>query len=175
MNREDKKNGPQKDEIRELRKMLINALTVLVVLWAAFTFFLGVMMAPNEDMRPRISAGDLLVYYRVDREPAAQDVIVLEKNDTEYIGRVIAAAGDTVEITAEDALIVNGNMVIEDNIYYRTPYYEGFVEYPLTLKENEYFVLSDRREGGEDSRYYGPVTKEEIKGTVIGQFRKSGI
>ena len=165
----------KREELRELRKMLVNALTVLLVLWAAFTFFLGVTMAPNEDMSPRISAGDILVYYRVDREPTAQDVIVLKKNDTEYVGRVVAKGGDTVEITGEKALIVNGNMVIEDKIFYSTPYYEGFVEYPLTLKEGEYFVLSDRREGGEDSRYYGPVTKEEIKGTVIGLFRKSGL
>lgn len=164
-----------RDEFSELIRMLVSALSVLLVVWAAFTFFLGVLMVQNDDMSPRISAGDVLVYYRVDRDPKAQDVIVLEKNDTKYVGRVIAAGGDKVEITVEDALIVNGNMVIEDKIFYSTPYYEGFLEYPLTLEADEYFVLSDMRNGGEDSRYYGPVKKSEINGVVIGQFRKSGI
>jgi signal peptidase I len=132
-------------------------------------------MAPNDDMSPRISAGDVLLYYRIDKAPNAQDVIVLNKNGTDYVGRVVAAPGDTVDITKEDALIVNGNMVVEDNIFYKTPYYEGFLEYPLTLGEGEYFVLADKREGGEDSRYYGPVQKGDIKGTVIGQFRRTGI
>jgi len=148
---------------------------LLIVLWLVFAFFLGIKMAPNDDMKPRISAGDILVYYRVDRVPTVQDVMVLEKNDTEYIGRVIASPGDTVEITKEASLIVNGNMVIEESIYYSTPYYEGFVEYPLKLGKDEYFVLSDKRDGGEDSRYYGPVKASEFKGTVIGQFRRSGI
>lgn len=177
MSEEERKQKPdtRKEDVRELRRMLLNVLTVLVVLWAAFSFFLGVMMAPNDDMSPRISAGDLLLYYRIDRSPTAQDVIVLKKNGTEYVGRVIAVGGDTVEITKDEALIVNGNMVIEDMIFYATPYYEGFVDYPLTLSADEYFVLADKREGGEDSRYYGPVSGKEIKGTVIGQFRRAGI
>lgn len=132
-------------------------------------------MAPNDDMRPRISAGDIVVYYRLNKTPAIQDVVVLKKNNTDYVGRVIAKSGDTVEITKDAALIVNGNMVIEDMIYYSTPYYEGYVEYPLKLNEGEYFVLCDKREGGEDSRYYGAVKSNEIKGVVFGLFRRTGI
>lgn len=148
---------------------------LFIILWITFAFILGIKMAPNDDMKPRISAGDILVYYRIAKTPTVQEVVVLKKNKTDYIGRVIAKSGDTVEITKEASLIVNGNMVVEDNIYFSTPYYEGFTEYPLTLKEDEYFVLADKREGGEDSRYYGPVNKKEIKGTVIGQFRRNGI
>lgn len=161
--------------MRELTEMLKNMLMLLIILWAVFAFFLGIKMAPNDDMNPRISAGDILIYYRIDKSPKAQDVVVLNKNGTDYVGRVVAVGGDTVDITKEDALIINGNMVIEDNIFYKTPYYEGFVEYPLTLADGEYFVMADKREGGEDSRYYGKVFKEEIKGTVIGQFRRDGI
>lgn len=161
--------------MREVLDMLKNVLMLLILLWAVFTFFLGIKMAPNEDMSPRISAGDILVYYRIAKDPKAEDVVVVKKNGTDYVGRVIAKGGDSVDITKDEALIVNGNMVVEDNIFYSTPYYEGFVEYPLTLNADEYFILADKREGGEDSRYYGPVSKSEIKGTVIGQFRRGGI
>lgn len=164
-----------KESFAELGGMLRNVVVLLVLVWAVFAFFLGVKMAPNDDMSPKISAGDIVLYYRVNRTPAIQDVVVVTKNDTEYLGRVVAQAGDVVEITKDAALIVNGNMVIEDQIFYTTPYYEGFLEYPVTLNSDEYFVLSDKREGGEDSRYYGPVKANEIQGVVIGQFRRSNI
>lgn len=165
----------KKEETKDFLDMLKNALLLFLILWLTFTFFLGIKMAPNDDMKPRVSAGDILVYYRIAKDPSIQEVVVLKKNDTDYVGRVVAKEGDTVEITKEAVLIVNGNQVIEDNIFYPTSYYEGFVDYPLTLKDNEFFVLADKREGAEDSRYYGPVTKSEIKGTVIGQFRRSNI
>lgn len=161
--------------MRELLISVKNLLVLFVLIWLIFAFFLGIKMAPNDDMKPRIGAGDLLVYYRIAKSPTAQEVIVLEKNDTQYVGRVIACPGDEVDITKEANLIVNGNMVIEDEIYYSTPYYEGYLEYPVKLAADEYFILTDKREGGEDSRYYGPVKKSDIRGTVIGLFRRNGL
>lgn len=162
-------------DVREFLSTLKNLVMLLAVLWLTFAFILGIKMAPNDDMVPRISAGDILVYYRIANIPSVNEVVVISKNDTDYVGRVIARGGDTVEVTEEASLIVNGNMVIEDKIYYATPQYEGFVEYPVKLASDEYFILADKREGGEDSRYFGPVKQSEIKGTVIGQFRRSGI
>ena len=161
--------------MKDLLDSLKNVILLLLILWVSFTFLLGIKMAPNDDMKPRISAGDILFYYRLDTTPSIRDVVVLNKNDTDYIGRVVARAGDKVEITKDDSLIVNDNMVIEDMIYYSTPYYEGYLEYPVTLKENEYFILVDQREGGEDSRYYGVVNKKDIKGIVFGQFRRNNL
>lgn len=161
--------------MKELKNTIKNLLLLFALLWVVFTFAIGIKMAPNDDMKPRISAGDILIYYRIDKIPTVQSVVVVEKNDTDYVGRVIAAPGDEVEITEEANLIVNGNMVIEDMIYFSTPYYEGFVDYPVKLADDEYFILADKREGGEDSRYYGPVKRKEIKGTVLGLYRRSGL
>ena len=83
--------------------------------------------------------------------------------------------GDTVEITNEESVRVNGNTLAESRIYSGTPRYEGFVEYPLTLAQDECFVLVDRRNGGEDSRYYGPVSRDEIKGIIITIMRRNNI
>lgn len=171
----NQEESPHEEDLKALLDMLRSLAMILIILWLAFSLFLGIKMAPNDDMKPRISAGDILVYYRLDKDPSAEDVVVLKKNGTDYVGRVVAVAGDTVDITDKSALIINGNSVVEDMIYYATPRYEGFVEYPVTLKEGECFVLSDKREGGEDSRYYGPVSVREIKGTVIGQFRRGNI
>jgi signal peptidase I len=91
------------------------------------------------------------------------------------MGRVIAVAGDTVDITDDGKLIVNGNTINEPKIFYKTPRYEGYEEFPLTVPQGEYFILVDRREGGEDSRYYGTVTAKEIKGSVVTLIRRNNM
>jgi signal peptidase I len=68
--------------------------------------------------------------------------------------------------------MVNGNNIVEPNIHNPTYPFEGYIEYPLTLKEGECFVLCDARNGTEDSRYFGPVSKKSIKGTVIAVLRR---
>ncbi len=159
--------------VRSYQFFLIRLGVLLLVLWVLFFFIIGVVRMPSTDMYPRIDAGDLLVYYRLDKDVKAQDVIVIEKTVPEMEGkqrivsRVIAVAGDRVEITDDAHVMVNGNVLVESNIFYPTSRYEGFTEYPLTLKEGECFVLSDSRNGGMDSRFFGPVKKDEIKGTVI--------
>ena len=82
---------------------------------------------------------------------------------------------DTVDINAGGRLIINGNTVIESNIFYSTPAYEGYTQFPLTLGEDECFVLADQRENGTDSRYFGAVKKDEIQGTVINVLRRTNI
>lgn len=66
----------------------------------------------NNDMSPRISAGDLLFYYRLEK-PKSGDVVVLQKAGEKYVGRVIAAGGDTVEITEDEKVKINGSKIVE--------------------------------------------------------------
>ena len=152
-----------------------HALIFILTVYVMFGWIVGVTTCPNGDMYPRIDSGDLLLYYRLDKKPQSQDVIVFIKNDTRYVGRVIAAAGDTVEITEKGAVLVNGNSRVESNIFFETYPLEGFTDYPLKLKEDECFVLMDRRRGSEDSRFFGPVNYREIKGTVITVVRRNNL
>ena len=161
--------------MRYPQRVLLRALLTLGILWIMFGFILGVTTAPNNDMYSRIDAGDLVLYYQLDKNVQAQDVVALRKNGTDSVCRVVAVEGDTVEVTAEENLIINGSTMIEANIFYPTPMYEGFVDYPLTLGEGECFVLADRRNGGEDSRYFGPVSRNEISGTVVTVVRRSNL
>ena len=126
-------------------------------------------------MMPKLAAGDLLLYYRLDRTPGDREVVVFEKEGKTYVGRVVARGGDTVEIRQDELLQINGNAIVENEIYYTTGPYEGGISYPVTLAEDEIFILCDYREGAKDSRYFGPVTKKELKGTVITAIRRSGI
>ena len=72
---------------------------------------------------------------------------MVKKDGSEYTARIVAQGGDTVEITAQSELKVNGSIVVENDIFYTTPKYETDITYPLTLDDNEYFLLCDYREG----------------------------
>ena len=132
-----------------------------------FVLIVGVEKVKTYDMTPSLNLGDKIVYSRVDKNPVANDVIVFEKNGTLSVSRVVAVPGDTVEITEDGSVRVNGNMIVEEKIYSLTYPYEDAIDYPLTLSSGEYFVLGDNRMTGMDSRYYGTVRADEIKGTLI--------
>ena len=170
---EERRRRRNKEEIKSFFFRLI---ILLLFLWLIFGVCFGVAPVRNGDMFPRISAGDLMLYYRLERDYNSQDVIVYEKDGQSRVGRVIAHGGDTVEITGEGEIKINGSVVMENNIFYDTYPYEGdSVTYPITLAAEEVFVLGDNRQGAKDSRYYGAITSNEIKGKVITILRRSDL
>ena len=182
-------DGDQEKLIQELESdekglksyhwFLIYLAAFLLIIWVMFFKIIGITHMPNEDMSPRVDAGDLLIFYRLDRDPAFQELVVFEKAVDDsgkkqmFVGRVLGAPGDTVDINVANRPVINGNSISEPMIYYDTPKCGDRVNYPLTLGEDEYFILVDRRTEGMDSRYFGPVKKSEILGTVITVIRRS--
>ena len=194
-----------KKHVRAFRDMIFRLLFLALAVYVLFFHLVGLTVMPGRDMYPRLDAGDLLLFYRIDREPKYQDIIVIDKQMEEdtrtgergflrkaldwlgfrdpeapaaqrFVCRVIAGPGDTVEITTERGLAVNGNSLIESNIFYPTqPYEEGVTEYPVKLGQGEYFVLADQRNGGMDSRYFGVIRQEEIRGVVITILRRNNL
>ena len=158
-----------------IQSFLIRLVTFVVLLWVLFGVIFGITPMANADMQPAISAGDLMLYYRMERKLNSDDVVVFKVDGKQYTGRIVAKNGDTVEITSDSQLKVNGSIVVENDIFYSTPQYDTDVTYPLTLGDGEYFILCDSREGAKDSRYFGAVSKKEIKGKVITIIRRSGI
>ena len=177
-----KKLKRSEKSVKRYQFFVLRLLLLLLVLWVLFFKIVGLTHMPSGDMYPRIDAGDLVLFYRLDKNIKAQDILVIEKTtpnsgDAEqlYISRVVAVPGDTVQINEFGGLQVNGNTMIESNIFYSTQPYNGYTTYPITLGPGEYFVLADSRQGGEDSRFFGPVTTDEIKGAVITIVRRSNL
>lgn len=159
----------------EVISFLTRLAFLAVLLLLLFGFVFGIMPMKNDDMMPRISAGDLMLYYRLTGNWHAQDVVVFRKDGTLYTGRIIGKGGDTVEITEDAQVVINGSYVAESDIYYSTPRYDSDVSYPVNLAQDELFVLCDYRQGAKDSRYFGPVKLSEVKGKVITVIRRSGL
>lgn len=162
-------------DLENFRYFMLQTLISVLILYILFAFIIGVMSMPNADMYPRLDSGDFLMYYRLDKDPKAQDIMVFEKNNTRYVGRVIAVGGDTVDISEKGVVSINGYSMQETNIFFETYPLEGFVEYPVKLAKDEYFILADHREGVEDSRFFGPVKKSELQGTVITVLRRNNL
>ena len=169
------KKKQRRKGMNDVQWFAMQVLIFVIVLYLLFAHIIGITTMPSADMYPRIDSGDFLLYYRLDRDPKSQDIVVYEKNDTKYVGRVIAVQGDTVEITKDNTVIVNGYNMIESNIFYDTYPLEGFTKYPLTLGAGQCFILADQRQGSEDSRYFGPVGYSELDGTVITVMRRSNL
>ena len=85
-----------------------------------------------------------------------------------YIKRVIGLPGETVDIV-NDKVYIDGNELTSD-IYSIDGFTEdpGELDFPMTLKDNEYFCLGDNRPQSYDSRYeaVGTVSRDEIIGKV---------
>lgn len=158
----------------EIAVFFRNLAVMVLTLGVLFGVVFGVARVRDNAMSPRISAGDLLLCYRLEKKLRSQDVIVFKKDGKRYAGRIVAKSGDQVEITEDACLKVNGNLIVESDIFYETQRDGERIIYPVTLGDDQYFVLGDFRIGAEDSRYFGPVNKNEIFGKVLILLRRSG-
>lgn len=159
---------------RLIKNFFIKLAVFVGIIWAMFGLVLGVYRMSGEAMYPRMRDGDLVVFFRLDRDFAVTDVATYEVNGRRHTARVVAMGGDTVELTEEGLLMVNGNVQTEE-IFYETTAISGGVSYPYTVPEGSYFMLADNRTGAIDSRSYGAISANEIQGKVIWLFRSRGI
>ena len=154
-----------------VRKAAALALAALVLFGVVF----GLTPMKGGDMEPKLSAGDLLLYYRMEDNFARNDVVVIQRDGSQYVGHIIGMPGDTIEITDDATVRVNGNNIVETEIFFKTEAFQDAVPYPVQLGSNEYFLLGDHRETAHDSRYFGAVTRDELKGKVITAIRRTDL
>lgn len=98
--------------------------------------------------------------------PKRGDIVIFNHNNNSFVKRIIGLPGDTVDFK-NGLLIINGNQLKEE---YNDSYIniKGDVKYPITLGDNEYFVLGDNRDYSLDSRYQDfTITKADILGKVL--------
>ena len=135
----------------------------------------GIRISPNNEMLPRVRAGDLLFFYRLESKLKSGDAIVYHVDGERYVGRIVGASGDSIDIDDNGNVILNGAVVVEDDIRGSTGKYDTDVVYPIVLGENEFFILADNRTLSKDSRYFGVIKKRNIEGKIIIVIRKDNI
>lgn len=163
-----------KQALQDIRAFLIKLVVIAFIGWLLLGVVFGVTVMEGEDMYPRIRDGDVLIYYRLQQEYHIGDVVTFKRDGRRYTGRIVAQSGDTVDITEEGQLLVNGS-VQDEEIFYPTEIIESGIPFPCEIPESSVFLLSDFRTNGIDSRSYGPVDTEELDGKVMTILRRRGI
>lgn len=117
-------------------------------------------------MRPTLENGSVVIVDRWDI-PHNGDIVVAYSNemDSNIVKRIVAEGGSVVAME-EGRLIRDRESVHEDylsqeNIDQKETW--GEQEVPLGM----YFLMGDNREHSVDSRCFGSIAKEAIKGTVV--------
>lgn len=152
--------------VEEILFLLTKIAAIIFVFLLVFLFLFGLCRNLDPSMGPTVKDGDLVMFYRLDKNYIARDALVLEFEGHKQVRRVVATAGDTVDIT-EDGLLINGAYQQEQEIYSPTQRYESGTEFPVTVGEGEVFVLGDSRVNATDSRLYGVVKVKDTLGKVM--------
>lgn len=158
-----KYDGYKYSWFRGAKEFAVILLAVIII----FNVFVGVSRIDGNSMEPTLKNGDVVFFLRVGSDYKDGDVVFARMPSGEYyVKRVIATGGEVVDLV-EGTLYVNGVAEERDCIMGVTEKQNGIVTYPYTVEENNYFMVGDNREGSMDSRTFGALPENSIKGKLI--------
>jgi signal peptidase I len=165
---------------------------VIAILLALFirTFVVQAFKIPSGSMKPTLQIGDHILVnkfiYGVRlpfvgtriipvSEPEHGDIIVFrypEDPDKDFIKRVIAIPGDTVEIRNKKIYVNHQPIVADVGVFTDSRILGGDINPRdnlniLTVPSDGYFVMGDNRDNSYDSRFWGFVERKAIKGKAF--------
>ena len=135
-------------------------------------------------METTLSDGDNLIVDKITyrfRDPQRFEIIVFPfqyEEHTYYIKRIIGLPGETVQVI-DGYVYINGEM-LDENYGLEVMEDPGIAAEPITLGDDEYFVLGDNRNHSSDSRdpSVGVLHRSDIMGRAwirIWPFDKFGV
>lgn len=171
--------------MRELLGWLFYILIIIGLTYLIITYVGQRTRVSGSSMETTLSDGDNLIVDKLSyrfQEPKRFDIVVFPykyEENTYYIKRIIGLPGDTVQVK-DGYTYINGEL-LESDIYGAEVMIEaGTAGEPITLGEDEYFVLGDNRNHSLDSRdpSVGILKREDLIGRAwvrIYPFDKMGV
>ncbi|MBO5054964.1 MAG: signal peptidase I [Lachnospiraceae bacterium] len=157
--------------LKEVLNTSLYLLIVLVMTFLVVTYVGQRTKVSGSSMEPTLSDGDNLIVDKISyrfSDPERFDIIVFPfryAEKTFYIKRIIGLPGETVYIDEEGTIYIDGEILEED--YGKEVITDpGRAYEPITLGEDEYFVMGDNRNNSSDSRdpVVGNIHRDEFVG-----------
>jgi signal peptidase I len=188
----------QKSTFREYAEAIVMAVVLALFIR---TFIVQAFKIPSGSMKPTLLVGDHILVnkfiYGVKlpfvgktiipvSEPRRGDVIVFvfpEDRSKDFIKRVVAVGGDTVEIKNKH-VYVNGKQVADPHAHFTdrrsmpAELYPRDNLKPRVVPKDHIFVMGDNRDQSYDSRYWGFVPLEDVRGKaflIYWSWRETGL
>jgi signal peptidase I len=179
------------DGKKSLLREYLEAL-LIAILFATFarTFVVQAFKIPSGSMERNLLIGDHILVNKFVYGPTAfglerallpvrdvrrGDVVVFKYPDDpsrDFIKRCMGLPGDRLEI-AERSLVINGSRIDENGYIHHTDspdgsWRQGRDEFgPEAVPPDHYFCLGDNRDNSNDSRFWGPVPREYVRGRAF--------
>ena len=163
-------SGQQAPHARKSLRFALDALAGALLMIAVHAFVIQVSIVRGNSMEPALHDGDRLVVDRVTYSMAdvdRGDVVVLRyprNPEVDFVKRVVAVPGDRVSMRS-GVLFVNGERADD---YGSIQDFASMDE--MTVPPDAFFVLGDNRPVSCDSREFGLVAQDLIKGRVRARF-----
>ena len=181
------KSSAPKSQVREYTEAIVWAVVLTLILRA---FVIQAFRIPSESMCDTLLVGDFLFVNKFEygpkipfthirlpglRAPRRGDVIVFQwpvDPSKDFIKRCIATGGQTLEVRGKD-VYVDGKKLVEPYVKHisNTEEPEGYSPRdnykPPTVPPNELFMMGDNRDNSNDSRFWGPVKLDLVKGRAM--------
>ena len=171
--------------IREYAESIVIAILIALFIRA---FVVQAFKIPSGSMEPTLLVGDHLLVnkfiygiklpfidrkFLVYKEPQRGDIVVFifpKDKKKDFIKRVVGAPGDTVEIRRKK-IYINGKLWNDPYGVYRDAEVTGLVPRdnfgPVVVPTEHVLVMGDNRDRSFDSRFWGFVPFDQIKGKAL--------
>jgi len=138
---------------------LVSIIVAVALAFCIRTFLVEPYMVSGNSMYPSLHNRERLVVDKLSyffTDPVKGEIVVFrfpKDQSRDFIKRVIAVAGDTIEMR-RGKVLVNGNVIEEGYTWKEDPKGKNLSDFRKTVVPNgTIFVLGDNRNNSEDSRF----------------------
>ena len=152
-----------------IRKFVFIILVLVVIALPLAALMLPVYRIYGTGMEPTLHQRDLTVGLKCPHYQQG-DLVAMTVNHKLLVKRVIATAGQQVDITRDGEVYVDQHSIAEPYVYERVRG-EPDITFPLIVPEGSLFVLGDNRAETIDSRKreFGCIEEAKIEGMLLGR------
>lgn len=155
-------DSDRRNAINGYRKLVLWLFLFAAILLCK-TFVADMATVTGVSMENTFVNGDVLLMRPSVDELGRGDIVVAKVGRIKVIKRVIGLPNETIQIV-DGKVLING-VVLEES-YCGATTFAGVASEPYLLADGEYFLMGDNRGDSEDSRAYGGVLLEDIRGII---------